>query len=289
MPAAHEPHPAFPYRMVATDLDGTLLRSDDTVSDRTYDALRRAADAGAAHVVVTGRTVPWTLPILRDLDYHGLAVCAQGAQIYHAGEQRLVASVTLDRGLARWALSRIETEVGPLALAVSRDGVAGEVVASNDYRKPGEGEFTANPLPYVAMRDRSELWDAPLSKVYVQHPDLDDDELAEVATRVAGDVVGVVMSGPGVVELLPPGLTKATGLTVAAGRLGVLDAPTIAFGDMPNDIPMLDWASHAVAMGNAHPATKAVAHEVTASNDDDGIALVLERALDRTIDDAPAR
>ena len=78
----------FPHRLIATDLDGTLLRSDDTISQRTRDALAAATAAGAVHIVVTGRAVPWTRHILDDLGYDGLAVCGQGAQVYHAGEHR---------------------------------------------------------------------------------------------------------------------------------------------------------------------------------------------------------
>jgi hydroxymethylpyrimidine pyrophosphatase-like HAD family hydrolase len=81
------------------------------------------------------------------------------------------------------------------------------------------------------------------------------------------------------VEVLPLGLSKATGLSLAARRLGLRASDTIAFGDMPNDIPMFGWAAHGVAMANAHDELKAVAHEVTASNDDDGIAVVLEHLL----------
>lgn len=75
----------FPYKLVATDLDGTLLRSDETVSARTREALAAVTAAGAAHIVVTGRAVPWTRHILDDLGYRGLAVCGQGAQVYDAG------------------------------------------------------------------------------------------------------------------------------------------------------------------------------------------------------------
>lgn len=112
----------FPYKLVATDLDGTLLRDDDTVSERTREALAAATAAGAAHIVVTGRAVPWTRHVLDDLGYRGIAVCGQGAQVYDAGAHRLLTSVTLDRQLAGLALSKIEAEVGPLALAASRDG-----------------------------------------------------------------------------------------------------------------------------------------------------------------------
>ncbi|MFJ4712838.1 HAD family hydrolase [Streptomyces sp. NPDC088785] len=267
------PATAFPYKLVATDLDGTLLRPDETVSERTREALVAAAAAGAAHIVVTGRAVPWTRHILDDLGYEGLAVCGQGAQVYHAGERRLLTSVTLDRQLAGLALSKIEAELGPLALAASRDGLDGEVIVGPGYQV-GEGD-----LPAVPFTDVSELWAAPLNKVYVQHPGLTDDQLAEVARATAGDLVGVTMAGEGIVELLPLGLSKATGLSLAARRLGVKAVDTIAFGDMPNDIPMFGWAAHGVAMANAHSQLKAVADEVTTSNAQDGIAVVLERLL----------
>ncbi|MCX4915749.1 HAD family hydrolase [Streptomyces sp. NBC_00687] len=266
----------FPYKLVATDLDGTLLRSDETVSARTREALAAVTAAGAAHIVVTGRAVPWTRHILDDLGYRGLAVCGQGAQVYDAGEHRLLTSVTLDRQLAGLALAKIEAEVGPLLLAASRDGLEGEVLVGPGYR------VQDGPLPVVPIRDASDLWSAPLNKVYVQHPTLSDDELAAVATEVAGGLVGVTMAGAGIVELLPLGLSKATGLSLAARRLGAKAVDTIAFGDMPNDIPMFAWAAHSVAMANAHADLKAVADEVTSTNEEDGIAVVLERLLPRS-------
>jgi hydroxymethylpyrimidine pyrophosphatase-like HAD family hydrolase len=89
--------------------------------------------------------------------------------------------------------------------------------------------------------------------------------------------VEVVMAGAGIVEVMPLGLSKATGLSLAARRLRVPAAETIAFGDMPNDIPMFHWSAYGVAMANAHEQLRSVADEVTASNEDDGIAVVLER------------
>ncbi|MFE9020187.1 HAD family hydrolase [Streptomyces sp. NPDC007808] len=262
----------FPYGLIATDLDGTLLRSDGSVSPRTRDALAAVTAAGAAHIVVTGRAAPWTRPILDDLGYQGLAVCGQGAQVYDAGAHRLLTSVTLDRQLAGVALAKIEAEVGPLFLAASRDGLEGDVLV-------GPGYTVTGALPSTPFTDASDLWTAPLNKIYIQHPKLSDDELARAARQAAGGFVTVAMAGAGIVELLPLGLSKATGLSLAARRLGMKAADTIAFGDMPNDIPMFAWASHGVAMANAHEELRAVADEVTASNEEDGIAVVLERLL----------
>jgi Cof subfamily protein (haloacid dehalogenase superfamily) len=260
----------LPYKLVATDLDGTLLRSDATVSQASRDVLAAVAAKGAAHIIVTGRSVPWTHHVLHDLGYQGLAVCGQGAQVYDAGAGRLLTSVTLDRQLAALALAKIEAEVGPLALAASRDGLSGEVLI-------GEG-YVYNPeLPVIHITSTDELWTAPINKLYIQHPELSDDELTRVAGEVAGDMVSATMAGAGIVELLPLGLTKATGLSLAARRLGLTAAETIAFGDMPNDVPMFAWAGYGVAMANAHPELKQVADEITASNDENGIVPVLER------------
>ncbi len=179
------------------------------MSPRTREALAAAAAAGAAHIVVTGRAVPWTRPILEDLGYEGLAVCGQGAQVYDAGAGRLLTSVTLDRQLAGVALAKIEAEVGPLHLAASRDGLDGEVLVGPGYDVIGE-------LPATPFTDASDLWAAPLNKLYIQHPELTSDELAAAAERTAGGFVTVVMAGEGIVELLPLGLSKATGLSLAA-------------------------------------------------------------------------
>ncbi|WP_149830469.1 HAD family hydrolase [Streptomyces tailanensis] len=262
----------FPFQLIATDLDGTLLRSDESVSQRTREALAAAAAAGAAHIVVTGRAVPWTRHILDDLGYQGLAVCGQGAQVYDAGEHRLLTAITLDRQLAAVALAKIEAEVGQLYLAASRAGLEGEVLVGPGYALHGS-------LPTAPLTDVSDLWAAPLNKIYIQHPTMTSDELAESARQAAGGFVTVAMAGEGIVELLPLGLTKATGLSLAARRLGLKSADTIAFGDMPNDIRMLTWSAHGVAMANAHPTLKAIATEVASSNEEDGIAEVLERLL----------
>jgi hydroxymethylpyrimidine pyrophosphatase-like HAD family hydrolase len=262
---------ALPYKLIATDLDGTLLRSDGTVGPRTRAALTSAAARGVRHIVVTGRSAAWTRPVLASLDYRSLAVCGQGGQVYDAATDRELTSFVLDREVAREALAAVEAVTGPLALATDQAGLNGEVLAGPGYRPdPLDG------LP-VVLADAAQLWAAPLRKVYVQHPDLDEDSLHLVAERVAGHLVTTTKAGPSEIEILPRGLSKATGLAHAAGLLGLTGADTIAFGDMPNDASMLSWAGYAVAMGNAHPELKAVADEVAPGHDDEGVAVVLER------------
>ncbi|MEU8434050.1 HAD family hydrolase [Streptomyces sp. NPDC029216] len=262
---------ALPYTLIATDLDGTLLRAGDTVSARSCAALATARAAGARHIVVTGRPVPQIRHVLDDLGYTGLAVCGQGAQVYDAARGLLLHSVSMDRGLAEVALGKIEAEIGEVYTAVNQEGLDAEMLIGPGYR------MWHPHLPTVRVPKRGDLWSAPITKVLLQHPRLDDDELTRVARSVVGDLVNVTMAGEHTVELQPPGIDKASGLARAAEALGVPASSTIAFGDMPNDVPMFGWAAYGVAMANAHRELVAVADEVTLSNEADGIAVVLER------------
>ena len=259
------------HALVATDLDGTLLRPDDTVSPRSRAALARAAAAGARHIVVTGRPVPGIRSLLAGLDYRGPAVCGQGTELYDAGSGRMISAATLDRELADTALGKIEAQVGPVFAAVDQDGTDGRTLIEPGYLMPHPA------LPAVRIGRREELWTAPIIKVLVRHPELTDDALAEAARAVVGDLATVTLSGPGTVELQPYGVDKGTGLALAAEALGLDPASAIAFGDMPNDLPMFRRSGYGVAMADAHPELKAAADEVTLSNGEDGVAAVLER------------
>jgi hypothetical protein len=128
------------------------------------------------------------------------------------------------------------------------------------------------------MVPRAEILGHGAIKLLVSRPGMTSDEMADAAREVLGDAVDVTFSSSsGLIEVAAPGITKATGLAEVAQRLGVPAERTIAFGDMPNDLAMLRWAGHGVAMANAHPAVLAAADEVTAPNSEDGVAQVLER------------
>lgn len=261
------------YALVATDLDGTLLRRDDTVSPRTRAALALAASAGARHLVVTGRPVPGIRELLAGLGYTGPAVCGQGTQLYDAGAGRMLRARTLDREAAETALGKIEAEVGAVFAAVDQDGPGGRTLIEPGYVMPHPN------LPAQRTGHRDDLWADPVIKVLIRHPGLTDEALAVAARAVVGDLATVTHSGPGTVELQPYGVDKGTGLALAAAELGVDPGEAIAFGDMPNDLPMFRRAGYGVAMGNAHPSLRAAADEVTRSHEDDGVAVVLERVF----------
>ncbi|MFE2673188.1 HAD-IIB family hydrolase [Streptomyces hygroscopicus] len=259
-----------PFRLVATDLDGTLLRDDLTVSPRTRAALAAVADAGAHHLVVTGRPAAACAHVLEALGYRGLAVCGQGAQLYDAGSGRLLSSASLGRALARRVVARVEERLGPVELGV--------VTAPPDSRFKVTARFGERVRHgWDLITDRALLWDSPVDKLILHHLQVPEDRLAAVTQELCGEEVTVVHSVKGMVEVLPHGTTKAAGTERAARLLGCTGADTVAFGDMPNDIPLLTWAAHGVAVANAHPALRAVADETAPGNEEDGVAAVLER------------
>ncbi|MCW2722622.1 HAD family hydrolase [Pseudonocardia sp.] len=261
-------------RLVATDVDGTLLNPDDEVTPRAAAVIDRLTAEGVAFVLVTGRPPRWIPPVVAQLPMTRFAVCANGGVLYDAARDRVVWSRTIDPATLA-ELAAVITETLPSSrLAVEGVGEG----ASGDH-------FAAEPEYIHAWTDgdnhtvpRARLLDRPAVKMLIRSPELSSDAMVAVLAPVIGDAADLTYSHPrGLVEISPAGVTKATGLAEVADRLGLAAADVVAFGDMPNDLAMLRWAGHGVAMGNAHPVLLDAADEVTASNADDGLALVLER------------
>ncbi|MFY9805988.1 MAG: HAD family hydrolase [Pseudonocardiaceae bacterium] len=268
-------------RLVATDVDGTLLDPTDQVSERTRAAVHRVVAAGVPFVLVTGRPPRWIPPIVEQLGHAGYAVCANGAVLYNAATDLVTYAVTLDPMQLRDAAAVIATALPGAKLAVelpaaraARNGVD-QFLAEPGYTHPWPGGDSAE-----APRDL--LLGRPAIKLLVRQENASSDLMAgavrELLDAPSGAGLDVTYStGYGLIELSAPGVTKGTGLARLAGELGVAPADVLALGDMPNDLSMLHWAGHGVAMANAHPAVLEVADEITAGNSEDGLAIVLER------------
>ncbi|GAA0265116.1 HAD family hydrolase [Cryptosporangium japonicum] len=261
--------------LVATDLDGTLIRSDGTVSEYTHGVLRRVRDAGVEVVGVTGRG-----PRLRTLsaaavDVSRYLVCAQGGFVLDLETGGVLKATRIAGAVAAQAVAMIEERVGPVLVTVE----AGEADHAPLHGDPTfEWPF---PDPWEPA-ERAAMFAGELLKVFVAKPGLDVEEFFAVARAVVPAAVGeVTYAGLGFLEICPTGVTKAAGLAVVCDTLGVAASDVLAFGDMPNDVPMLGWAGRGVAVANAHPELKAVAEEVTRSNDEDGVAHYLEDLLPR--------
>jgi Cof subfamily protein (haloacid dehalogenase superfamily) len=204
-------------------------------------------------------------------------VCANGAVIYDSAADRVLSVRTLPvETLAE--LAEIAARVIPGAgLAVERIGESAHDSATPQFiSSPGYEHAWLNPdNTEVSIED---LLSAPAVKLLIRKSGARSaDMAAELVKHVGleGDIT--YSTNNGLVEVVPLGVSKATGVEEVAKPLGIVSAEVVAFGDMPNDLPMLAWAGHGVAMGNAHPDVLAAADEVTASNTDDGVARVLER------------
>jgi Cof subfamily protein (haloacid dehalogenase superfamily) len=257
--------------LVATDVDGTLLDPADRVTPRTTAVLERAAAEGVGLVLVTGRPPRWIPPVVAQLGMAGIAVCANGAVLYDAATDRVISARTLDpKTLAE--LAAVVGAVLPQAgLAVELVDPVPSFVAEPHYRHAWVGSDHE-------IRPRAELVTRPAVKMLVRDPGMRSEEIVGALAPAFGSAVDLTFSHPGgLVEISAPGVTKALGLAEVAAAIEVDASDVVAFGDMPNDLEMLRWAGHGVAMGNAHPALKDVADEVTATNAEDGLALVLER------------
>lgn len=258
---------ALSYRVVASDLDGTLVRTDGSISPRTKAALQAAEAAGALVVFVTGRPPRWMKPVVEATGASGLAICANGALVYDLGRGEIVR----EHALQAESASRLVT-----ALREALPGVQFAVEAGLSFGHEPAYE-PSWPMPHRRVAEVEELIADPVSKLLVKHPDRPPEEIHEQVVRLAGEDAVVTYSGNVLLEISGAGVSKASTLAALCEEQGHRAQEVIAFGDMPNDVPMLEWAGWGVAVGNAHEQAMAVADEVTASNDDDGVARILER------------
>ncbi|MDO9456106.1 Cof-type HAD-IIB family hydrolase [Nocardioides sp.] len=258
--------------LVASDLDGTLLRSDGTVSGATRRVLAAVEDAGVPVVFVSGRPLRWMTHLWEMVGAHGLAIAGNGAVVYDvaAGEVRRLHGIERAAGLA--VVETIRTAV-PGALFAFED-LGGIAIETAQFKE----DLTDRVGPVA------ELWSDSVTKVLVRGPGLEPAELQERVAAAVGDAATVTWSMPGLVEISATGVTKAAALAEVCDGLGVPSADAVAFGDMPNDLAMLAWAGTSYAVANAHPTVLAGADHVAPGHDADGVAQTLARLVPITPD-----
>jgi Cof subfamily protein (haloacid dehalogenase superfamily) len=258
-------------RLVASDLDGTLLRPDETVSDRTRAALAAARAAGITVVLVSGRPPRSLGPIAERIGVGGIAICANGAIVWDLDSGTMLDHAPLAADLATRLVHRVREAIPGALFAVELESGFG--------REAGWSDGVVAAQPDVLEADALELITGPVTKLLVRQPSIEFAELAERARAAVGDDAVVTWAGLRLVEISAAGVTKAFALERLCRRLGVDASEVVAVGDMPNDLAMLEWAGTAVAVANAQQSVLDAADEVTASNTDDGVAVLLERIL----------
>ncbi|MFF4040734.1 HAD hydrolase family protein [Streptomyces sp. NPDC001816] len=275
------PAAALPPRLIATDLDGTLLRDDKSVSPRTVAALAAAEAAGIEVFFVTGRPARWMNVVSDHVHGHGLAICGNGAAVVdlHGGP-----------GTHRFVKVRELARENALdSVGLLRDAVPGTVFAVEQtygfHQEPAypklHMEIPDNLLPAedLLSADGPDA-DQPVLKILAYHPELDPDVFLGLARLAIGDRANVTRSSPSaLLELSGPDVSKASTLALCCAERGITPEEVVAFGDMPNDVEMLTWAGQSYAMGNAHPDVIAAASGRTVANNDDGVAVVIERMI----------
>jgi Cof subfamily protein (haloacid dehalogenase superfamily) len=282
--ATRKPEPpaaATRPRLIATDLDGTLLRDDKSVSPRTVAALAAAEKAGIEVFFVTGRPARWMDVVSAHVHGHGLAICGNGAAVVdlHGGP-----------GAHRFVkVRKLAPENALDAVRLLREAAPGTVYAVEQTY----GFHQEPAYPKLHMEVPDDLLPAeeilapggraaaePVLKILAFHPEIDPDAFLTLARLAIGDRANVTRSSPSArLEISGPDVSKASTLALCCAERGISNEEVVAFGDMPNDVEMLTWAGRSYAMGNAHPDVLAAASGRPVANNDDGVAVVIEQLL----------
>ncbi|MEU0986282.1 Cof-type HAD-IIB family hydrolase [Streptomyces sp. NPDC005953] len=266
-------------RLIATDLDGTLLRDDKSVSERTIAALADAEEAGIEVFFVTGRPARWMDAVSEHVHGHGLAICANGAAVVdlRAGG-KLLDVRPLERPTALAVVNALRAAAPGVTFAIeTTTGFHHEPDYPPPYfYDPGTTVGSAEELLSEDVSDPA----SAVIKLLVRHRELEPDAFLTLARTVAGEMASLTRSSPSsLLEVSGPGVSKASTLALCCAQRGISADEVVAFGDMPNDVDMLTWAGTSYAMGNAHPDVIAAASGRTAANNEDGVAIVIEQIL----------
>lgn len=258
---------------IATDCDGTLLRTDGSVSSRTRQALQSSQEVGVPVVLVTARPPRWMEELADVVGRRGVALCGNGAFTYDLATRRIVERRLIDPSTTGDLISEIKDRVPDVAIALeSERGLA---------REPGFERASGRLDGQWFRGDLGDALEHLPGKILVRHQQWSSDRVHAAVAAVVGDRAVVSHSGsPGLAEIAAAGVTKGLALQQWCAEQEIAAVSVWAFGDMPNDLPMLTWAGRSFAVANAHPDVLAAATDRCPSNDEDGVASVIEGYLD---------
>lgn len=260
-----------PIRLIALDLDGTLLSSDGSLSERNAQAIQTAVSRNIHVILATGKSRASALHLIEQLGLQTPGVYVQGVMVHNAdGSVRYAAEI---EGETAVQLITFAEEAGLPHIAYSR----GRILTPYDtsyrrrlyqrYHEP-EPQVVGPLLPYLAG--------APVNKLLISDEANNDATRARLKALV-GDRAHVTQAIPDYVEVLPAGVSKGGSVRRVLDDFGIDPVHALAIGDGENDLEMLQMAGVGVAMGNAKAIVRAAADWVTASNDENGVALAIER------------
>ena len=275
-------------KAILLDIDGTLTNSKKEITPETLTALKNAQDRGIRLVLASGRPAKGLSnygDLLNMWMHHGLFVCYNGARVIDCESKEVLVDVTIKPELVTAVLEHMKKfDVIPIV-------TYGEYMVVEDVYhcmvKNGDQEF--NVVQYESRMNNYRLMECenlakftnfPVNKILTAG---DSDYLKahwQEMREPFKDTLSCMFTSNFYYEYTSLGIDKGTALSKAMAKLGIKPEECIAFGDAENDIPMLQYAGIGVAMGNATDAVKAIADEVTLSNEEDGIAHSLYRHIE---------
>lgn len=270
------------YKMIAIDMDETLLTTDKQVSQRSKEALRKAADAGIKLVVCTGRifTSAWVYADL--IGTKAPIIASNGAYIREKDKDEVIYMKTLPKEDIYKAVKLIK-EYGFYPFLFSSDTVFGEkqIFSAKFYEKQNESLPEDKKVKIVITNDLEKVieenYEIILKTVVVSQMD-ELERLNKLRKKMEGDIdVSIAASMVNNFEIMPRGISKGNGVKILGDIYGISPEETICIGDNENDISMIEYAGCGVAMGNAVDVLKSAANYITDTNDNDGVAKAIEK------------
>lgn len=272
-------------RMVATDLDGTIIPHGGTISPRTKAALAACHDADIRVVFVTGRPPRWLTPVVDATGHTGHAVCANGAIVLDVARDVPVTVHGIPAETVLEVADRLRRAVPDVIFGVEtprqfRTEAPYDAVRSVTRTEGHRPEHDS--AAYLYGDDLTDLLDdEPVIKLVAISPSARPDQLLAVGREQVASLVTPTHSSVelAMLEMSARGVTKATTLAELAASWGIAPSDVVAFGDMPNDVDMLRWAGRGYAMADGHAEALAAAAYQAPAAAADGVAQVLEGLL----------
>jgi Cof subfamily protein (haloacid dehalogenase superfamily) len=261
-------------KLVATDLDGTLLHSDGSVTERTRGVHEELDSRGVTVVFVTGRPVRWMDDLWEHVGGHGIAICSNGGIVYDVSSHSVIEARTIPPKVGIEVAELIRAEVPGTVFALEKTTGFGK---EPEYRP----EQTHAERPDIDIGPLDTVFTDSVVKLLALHLDQEPAAFWATVEDTVGHLVTTTWSSvEALVEMSAAGVTKASTLELFCIEHGIAANEVVAFGDMPNDIPMLQWAGTSYAMANGHASAKQAAGHIAPRHDEDGVAAILELLFD---------
>ena len=287
-------------RLIASDLDGTLLMPDGSVGRRTRAALDDLRDSDLDLVIVTGRPPRWISPVVEMTGHRGVGIAANGAVVLDLADGHVTEVFPLTHDQALGAVERIRSALPGVVFAVERARPGGRLAPTGGSSYDDLDATLADATEFALADGYTPRWPVPrethvapieelvacddVVKILVRPGDslqIDPESFLAAGIPALEDIVEVTHAGfdDSLLEICAPGVTKATTLARVAAAEGHGPLHVVAAGDGPNDLPMLAWAGTSYAMANAHPEVIDIATHVLPPNSEEGVAQLIELLL----------